>query len=87
MSDSLRCTVHSAVIEPVPVDAVANGETVTAMIDRLVIELVPAGDTHDHGHTFRLPVTSAANRVAQVARYRHGATVTLTLTAEEGAAQ
>jgi hypothetical protein len=45
-------TVHSAVVEKVPVTASYNGQEISALVDGLTVELVSNGDM-EHGHTFR----------------------------------
>ena len=77
MSIELHYTVHSAQTESTPVEAIFNGQTVTAAVDRLVLELT--SDDGEHGHTFRLPAGSSEDLAAQRARYQPGAAMTLTL--------
>lgn len=79
MNIALSYTVHSANIERVPTEAVVNGVTVSAFVERLVVEL--AAEDGDHGHTFRLPVASAADLAARLAALRPGSAVMLTLSA------
>ena len=68
-------TVHSAVKEPVPVEATtADGRAVIAYVDGLTVELTNG----NHGPTFRFTTDSAAELDEQVALFAVGASITLT---------
>ncbi len=77
MNITLKYTVHSVTVDRVPIEAIANGQTVLAHVDRLVVELT--ADDGDHGHTFRLPVVAFDLLAAQRAAFAVGTAITLTL--------
>lgn len=76
MAASVTYTVHGAAITDIPIEVVVNGETLSAIRRRVVVELVPA-DGADHG-SVKLALTGD-----EADGFVEGATVTATFETEE----
>jgi len=77
MAINLKYRVASARTEPCTVDATLDGKTVTATVERLVLDLV--SEDGAHGYRQPLPAVDTAGLAAQVATFRTSAEVVVTI--------
>ena len=79
MAITLKYRVASARTEPCTVDATLDGKTVTATVERLVLDLV--SEDGAHGYKQPLPAVDTAGLAAQVEAFNVGTEVAVTIDA------